>query len=203
MSEPERSGQGSSVGGRNYQEKGGKRKYFALSSEVLAERIAHLRSGVIALVFGNEEFGLNDRDLELCHLAVRIPSSPGFLSLNLSHAVQIVAYQIFRRLSETSAADYTLISNDRLESLVAVIAGSLEGIGFFTQVGPEDLSRFFRDILAREALSGREAERLGIVFKKISGLAAKKPALPLRIPASRLFPRGGNRGFITIFVKNR
>ncbi|MQY76428.1 MAG: TrmJ/YjtD family RNA methyltransferase [Spirochaeta sp.] len=154
--------------------KGKRRKYFALSPETLAEHIATHSPGLTALVFGNEESGLSHNDLSRCHTAVSIPSSPDFPSLNLSHAVQIITYHLFRRLSPLSPPEFTAINSNQLEFLVDIITESLKNIGFFTQVGDEDLARFFRDILARAGLSGREAKRMEIVFRKISGLAAQK-----------------------------
>jgi len=154
--------------------KGKNRKYFALSPETLAEHIATHAPGLTAMVFGNEESGLNDHDLSLCHTAVSIPSSPDFPSLNLSHAVQIITYHLFRRLSPLSPPEFAAINSDQLGFLVDIITESMKNIGFFTQVGDQDLARFFRDILARAVLSGREAKRMEIVFRKISGLAARK-----------------------------
>ena len=61
-----------------------------------------------------------------------------------------------------------------LEDLVAVITGSLKNIGFFKQVEADEMGLFWRDILARSALSTREARRLETVFRKISGLIAQR-----------------------------
>jgi TrmH family RNA methyltransferase len=150
------------------------RKYFALTPEQLAERIASIRKGTCTLVFGNEASGLNAKDLAQCHVAVRIPSSPGFPSLNLSHAVQIITYQLYRRLSEPGeTATFLPISSRRLDALVSLMTASLANIGFFTQGDPGEMAVFLRDIFARAALEQREAERLARVFKKISGLATR------------------------------
>jgi len=154
--------------------RGRRRKYFALSPEELAERIAGIRAGDAALVFGNEESGLTDGELSLCNVAVKIPTSPLFPSLNLSHAVQIVCYQVYRHLGTAVAPRFTPIEREKLDRLVAIALKSLENLGFFKQVGPEDMGIFLRDILARAGLSGREARRLEVVFRKISGLAVGK-----------------------------
>jgi tRNA/rRNA methyltransferase len=149
------------------------RKYFALSPEELAERINSIGEGSCALVFGNEASGLNARDLAECHLAVRIPSSPQFPSLNLSHAVQIITYQLYRRLGEPRETGRFLpISADTLEKLISLMIASLTNIGFFTQGEPGEMSIFLRDIFARAALEQREADRLAGIFDKISGLIA-------------------------------
>jgi tRNA/rRNA methyltransferase len=158
---------------------GKRRKYFSLSPEQLAERIASLQSGTCALVFGNESSGLSDGELILCHLAVRIPSSPGFPSLNLSHAVQLICYQIFRRLSPREInRTFRPISDDRLRSLCSEIVKSLGNIGFFTQGDAEELAVFWRDILARAALDRREAQRLARIFAKISGMVTGRGICP-------------------------
>jgi TrmH family RNA methyltransferase len=151
--------------------RGKRRKYLSLTPEQLADRVAALRSGNVAVVFGNEASGLSDEELAACHLAVHIPSSPDFPSLNLSHAVQVVAYQLFRQLAEPAGArTFQPISQQRLEVLLGEILSTLEGIGFFSQGSRTEMGIFWRDILARAALARREAERLAVVFRKISGL---------------------------------
>jgi len=153
--------------------RGKRRKSFALTPEQLADRVA-ASGGETALVFGNEASGLDDRDLSLCQVAVRIPSSPGFPSLNLSHAVQIITYALYRTLSTSTGTLYRPIDRGQLDALVSVILASLRNVGFFTQVGDEEMGIFFRDILARAALSRSESRRLELVFRKISGLAARR-----------------------------
>jgi TrmH family RNA methyltransferase len=151
------------------------RKYFALDPEQLVERISGVR-GPCALVFGAEADGLTDEELGCCHLAVRIPSSPRFPSLNLSHAVQILAYLLYRRLQPPSPERFRPVDDAELDSLVRTIVGTLEGLGFFAKASPEDMGRFWRDLLARAALERREAERLRRIFHEIRGLTAGVPA---------------------------
>jgi len=154
--------------------RGRNRKYFSIFPEQLGERIAAIREGTVAVVFGNEETGLTDEELYLCHLAVTIPTAPAFPSLNLSHAVQVVCYEIFRALSRNRLTPFAPVGGEELDTLVSVITRSLKSIGFFRQVGPGQMGVFFRDILARAGLSVNEAKRLGVIFRKIAGLATKK-----------------------------
>lgn len=53
-----------------------------------------LQQGPVALVFGREDNGLSNSELQRCHYHVQIPSNPGFGSLNLAMAVQVVTYEI-------------------------------------------------------------------------------------------------------------
>ncbi|MER3547384.1 MAG: RNA methyltransferase [Rhodanobacteraceae bacterium] len=48
----------------------------------------------VALLFGNEQSGLDNDELLLCHAMVRIPSVDDFPSLNLAQAVQVMAYEL-------------------------------------------------------------------------------------------------------------
>jgi tRNA/rRNA methyltransferase len=153
--------------------RGRNRKYFTVFPEQLAHRIAEIRTGTVAVLFGNEDAGLTDEELSLCSISVTIPSSSQFPSLNLSHAVQVVCYEIHRALSAGHLTPFSPIGAPAVDELVSVITGSLKSIGFFTQVTPRQMAVFFKDIIARAGLSVNEAKRLGVMFRKIAGLAAR------------------------------
>nr|MCR4953787.1 RNA methyltransferase [Treponema sp.] len=112
--------------------------------------------GKIALVFGNERTGLTDDQLDECTMGVTIPSSDEFGSLNLSHAVQIMCYQLFRQ-KRGEIRGYNPITLERLGSTVKTISTSLEQIGFFKLAGRDDMEMFWRDVLSRANLSEGEA----------------------------------------------
>jgi len=153
--------------------RGRNRKYFSIFPEQLARRIADTSGGTVAVLFGNEETGLTDEELAACHLAVSIPAAPEFPSLNLSHAVQVICYEIFRARTRGKLTPYSPINASAVDDLVEVITGSLRSIGFFTQVTPRQMAVFFKDILARAGLSVNEARRIGVIFRKIAGLASR------------------------------
>ena len=48
----------------------------------------------VALVFGREDRGLNNEELDHCHFMVQLPANPEFSSLNLAAAVQVFSYEI-------------------------------------------------------------------------------------------------------------
>src|SRR5699024_7554019 len=67
-----------------------------LSPRQLGERLpAELASDAarVALVFGREDSGLTNAELQRCHAHVHIPCNPDFSSLNLATAVQVVTYE--------------------------------------------------------------------------------------------------------------
>lgn len=130
----------------------------------------------VAIVFGNERTGLTDDQLDQCNLGVTIPSSDNFGSLNLSHAVQILSYHMFRQnLIETKGQykGYTPLTLDRVDQSVKIITDNMEKIGFFKMPGREDMETFWRSILSRASLSEGEAQYLEKTFTKMAGLARK------------------------------
>ena len=155
----------------------GKKRGKLLLPEELADNADSLTSdGKIAVVFGNERTGLEEEELDECTMGVTIPSSDEFGSLNLSHAVQIISYHIFRKsLEEKNKASrgYMPVSLERLEKTVKDITDSLQKIGFFKLAGRPDMEKFWTDILSRAALSESEAKYIEKIFDKAAGLACK------------------------------
>ena len=153
---------------------GKNRKYVYLDPPQLCERLLRHNEGIVALVFGNEVSGLSDDEMQKCHVAVTIPSSSAFPSLNLSHAVQVIAYEVYRSFQAAAGRQfYSPVSGAPLDTLVDHIADSLQSLGFFKIVTPAEMKRFWRDIFARASLSGKEADRLKAIFSKISGIRQK------------------------------
>lgn len=155
----------------------GKKRGKLLLPEEFAEEAGKItEGGKVAIVFGNERTGLTDPQLDECNLGVTIPSSDDFGSLNLSHAVQILSYHMFRQNIQEKNKDfkgYTPLTLQRLDSTVSEISNNLEKVGFFKMPGREDMENFWRSILSRAALSESEAQYLEKTFSKIAGLSQK------------------------------
>ncbi len=136
--------------------------------------------GRVALVFGNERDGLSREELGLCDVAVRIPTSGAFPSLNLAQAVQIASWELSRacRAREAKAAGREAGPGEAagralLDEAVREIADDLARIGFFKIAGRPELVRFLRSLLARAAVDGRELDYFRSLFRKTEALAAR------------------------------
>ncbi|HEY6130890.1 MAG TPA: RNA methyltransferase, partial [Halioglobus sp.] len=71
-----------------------------LDARQCAERMARSSSQEqVAILFGREDRGLTNEELQLCNLHLNIPTSEAYSSLNLAMAVQIVAYELRMQLS--------------------------------------------------------------------------------------------------------
>ena len=128
------------------------------------------------MIFGNERTGFTDEQLDECNLGVTIPSSDNFGSLNLSHAVQIISYHLFRKSLLEKKGEYrgyTPLTLERVDKAVKTITDDMQKIGFFKMPGREDMENFWRSILSRASLSEGEAQYLEKTFDKMAGLASK------------------------------
>lgn len=153
--------------------RGKKRKYFALYPEQLADRINKAGDGKKSIVFGREADGLTDKELNLCHMGVNIPSIGSAMgSLNLAQAVQVITYTLYKNLKGTKG--FEQIINERVHEISNSMTASLDSIGYYKGMEKEDVNRFFTDIIARATLSEKEASKLEKMFKKIAKIKIHK-----------------------------
>lgn len=124
-------------------------------------------SGKLALVFGNEEHGLTNEQTASCHLACTIPTSPQYPSLNLAQAVQIACYAIFREMESSTSQPVTPIQAFDIEALADEVSAIVAQVGYAGSYDRQTSRTFIRDILARSALSPREARRLRSLLRKM------------------------------------
>lgn len=124
----------------------------------------------VAVVFGRERTGLTNEELQLCHVAVHIPSDPGFSSLNLAAAVQVLAYEMRLALLEAGqaaaapAAEPGLregaASHAQMEGLFGQLGDTLEDIDFHKGRSPDSAMRKLRRLFLRAALTEQEVRLL-------------------------------------------
>ena len=107
----------------------------------------------VAFVFGGERFGLSNDDVYRCHACLSIPTAPGYGSLNLAQAVQIVAYEWRQALGAFPvAAPAPRPAPAPLAQLDAALAHwreVLEASGFLDPAAPKKLMPRLRQMLYR------------------------------------------------------
>ena len=136
------------------------------------QSFAKVQNPKFAIVFGNERTGLTDSELSECTIGVIIPTSKTFPSLNLSHAVQIICYHLFRN-EYSEQTGYTPLTLNRIDRAVSSITENLQKIGFFKIAGKDDMHAFWRNILSRAAVSESEMQYIEKIFSKAAGLSKK------------------------------
>ncbi|MCC5883943.1 MAG: RNA methyltransferase [Halomonas sp.] len=73
------------------------------------ELVASAASDPVALVFGRERYGLTNDEIRLCSHQVSIPANPEYGILNLSQAVQVLAYEVFKAWRQRPESDHVQI----------------------------------------------------------------------------------------------
>jgi tRNA/rRNA methyltransferase len=120
--------------------------------EAAGEAIARSPGGEIAFVFGNEASGLTNEELLACRMHVSIPVNPAFRSLNLSQAVQIVAYELrmAAAIGLPHPADGLPPATMRdLEGLYAALDEAALASGFLDPAQPGRLHARWRRLVSR------------------------------------------------------
>ena len=89
----------------------------------------------IGLMFGPEASGLSNTDLSFSNYILQIPTSPKFKSLNLSHSLTVVCYEIFKILNEDkikkNRSNLKISSKSKISSLISHLINLLEKKDFF------------------------------------------------------------------------
>ncbi len=131
----------------------------------------------VALLFGPEDTGLANDQLRLCHSVVTIPTSREFTSLNLSHAVMILCYEIFIASSEatnTQEVAPTLARSQELEGMYAQIKTLLADIGFLNPENPDYWMMHLRRFFTRAGILSREVKIVRGICRQLKWYAHYK-----------------------------
>jgi tRNA (cytidine32/uridine32-2'-O)-methyltransferase len=141
------------------------------------------RGEQVALVFGNERTGLENEELARCHAMVRIPSVEDFSSLNLSQAVQVMAYELrVALLGEDVPApppthDEPLADAAQMERFFEHLSQMLDDIDFHKGRAPTTIMLRLRKLFQRAQMDERELRMLHGIFadaQRMARMAAEK-----------------------------
>ncbi len=101
--------------------------------------VAHAAEAPVALVFGRERSGLTNEEIRLCSHQASIPANPDYGILNLSQAVQVLAYEVFKAWRLRSGhmparpAPEQPPTREQLAHFQAHLSRVMHGSGFLTQ----------------------------------------------------------------------
>jgi tRNA/rRNA methyltransferase len=121
------------------------------------------RTGRVALVFGNETFGLTNEELGRCQMLCAIPANPAYASLNLAAAVQVACYEIATTAQLHAREPGALRDAAALEDVEALYVhweASMVDSGFLDPAQPKRLMERVRRLFARARLEREEVKFL-------------------------------------------
>lgn len=132
--------------------------------ELVPELLQAAQDGIqVALVFGNETFGLSIEEVQSCNRLMTINGNPNYFSLNLAQAVQVVCYEIF---SQTDAPMDHLrheihpATLAQINGMVAHMENLMNDVHFFDRRNGTRIIRRLHNLFAR---AGTETEDIDIL----------------------------------------
>lgn len=120
----------------------------------------------VAIVFGREDRGLTNEELQKCQLHITIPANPDYSALNLSMAVQVIAYELRQAALGGSAIDamvdwdMPLADAADIERLFQHLEQALAEMGFLKAQAPKQLMTRLRRLFQRTRLDQMEVNIL-------------------------------------------
>ena len=109
------------------------KKHISLNNFI--KLVSEKKNSNFGLMFGPEASGLSNEDLSYSNYILQIPTSSKFKSLNLSHSLTIICYEIFKVLNEKlfikSNTNIKISSKSKINSLIKHLLKLLEDKEFF------------------------------------------------------------------------
>src|SRR6185295_17306636 len=94
------------------------RSHSQTPKEVAPTVVDALEKGKVALIFGPEDHGLSNKDLEHCQLLVTIPLHPDYPSLNVAQAAVVCLYELYlASLTDQENANIKRADAEQIERL--------------------------------------------------------------------------------------
>jgi TrmH family RNA methyltransferase len=124
----------------------------------------------IAILFGRENSGLKNYELDLCQSLLSIPCNSEYSSLNLAAAVQVVCYELMLAsnmdVPELKELENPLASSAQMESFFDHLYQTLATIGFLNPEKSTSIMRRLRRLYHRANLNTKELDILRGILKK-------------------------------------
>ena len=143
---------------------------------MLKKKINHSKN--VAIVFGPENSGLTNQDLRLSDFIFTIPTAKTNKSLNLSHAVSVLSYEIFNsnliKSTNTTNLKNDKVTKSELSKFMNFLINDLDTHGFFKTI--EKKNSMINNIYAiynNIDLSKKELRMLWGIHKKLKKLPKK------------------------------
>lgn len=132
----------------------------------------------VALLFGPEDNGLQQAELDQCHQFITIATDPSYASLNLAQAVLLVCYEVHMAVPPTRDSKrivYPPAAAERIEEFLQTLEQALRQIDFFKSPSAPAKMRSLRSLTHRAQPNGREIMLLQAICREaIKFIAAQQ-----------------------------
>lgn len=130
------------------------------SRHIARDLISISQNNMVAILFGPEDRGLSNHQLRYCHTIATVPTA-GFSSLNLSHAVMVICYEVYLASKEPSVKTMPRLANKfEVEGMYEHAKTVLTKIGFLNPQNPEHWMLRIRRFCSRLPLKATEVRTI-------------------------------------------
>ena len=137
-----------------------------MAPEVLGKKLSGVKKRNIGIVFGRESHGLFNEEIEKCDSIVAIPSNPKYPTLNLSHSVGIICYELSKHLGK-SAESFVPIGAPEKKQIDKLFTQSFNKFDFKTKEKKQTQKLLWKRIIGKAMLSKRESFAVMGFLRKI------------------------------------
>jgi tRNA/rRNA methyltransferase len=137
--------------------------------EMAQELAARPADEPAALVFGPETSGLTQEEMAACGRRVLIPAHPDQPSLNLSHAVMVAAYEVFRAAPRPRPQGARLATHEEKEAMLGLLREGLLALGALPWENTDGYFREWHALFSRADLTPKEVRLLEHMARKMKG----------------------------------
>ncbi|AEF97105.1 RNA methyltransferase [Methanotorris igneus] len=125
--------------------------------------------GKVGIVFGREDDGLTNEELELCDLLVSIPTSEEYPIMNVSHAVAVILYELYvTRVEHEKEIPYNVkmrVASKLEKEILIKLFNEFVDKSNIPDYRKDLCKVIFKRIISRAFISGKEANTLMCVFR--------------------------------------
>ncbi|HFE37886.1 MAG TPA: RNA methyltransferase [Gammaproteobacteria bacterium] len=126
----------------------------------------------VAIIFGREDAGLSNAELDICQYLVHIPTNPAYQSLNIAAAIQVIAYELYLAKNQEPGSGGELpprATAEKMEGFFTHMEQALTEIGFLRPPSCQKLMRRLRRVFNRAQLDETDVNILRGVLSAAQG----------------------------------
>ncbi len=135
------------------------------TAQLAMETVSADAQAQVAILFGREDSGLSNAEMDKCHYLAHIPTNPTYSSLNIAAAVQVFVYEFLmatdiKSVHQAEGYRHQLASAEQLEGFYDHLYQALQDITFLDPSKNARFMRRMRRLFNRSQLDVKEIDIL-------------------------------------------
>lgn len=141
-----------------------------ITAEQLAKKLSKIdiKKLKVGILIGREGPGLTNKEILKADFIVTIPTSPKYKTMNISHAVAVILYEIFKLAKEKKINEHIIFASKKeKEIILKKINNILNKLEFTTKEKKQTQKKVWKRLIGKSFLTKREAFALIGFLRKL------------------------------------